>query len=259
MIDAHCHLHLLLKRTTLPVVEERARSVGVDRIVSCSCSVTDWDTQLTSDPFVLHQFGVHPWWAAESRPTDWLDRLRELLHAHPSAGVGEIGLDKNKKSTVPFPTQVDTFVAQLRIAKQLDRPCSVHCVNEYGPLMDILKAEKVTTPVVIHSFSGSGDSVGQLLRVAPDTYFSASGQCPRAEVIPFIPRDRILIETDSPDQPMTGVSADGVPPPIADGVNDPSQLLHVAERVAIALSVDVAEVISITRANTMRAFRIPPT
>jgi TatD DNase family protein len=264
MIDAHCHLSHLLPLLSLEAIIARAKSVGIERIVTCSCSTKDWDSEITGNEFIVPQFGVHPWWAAEERPSDWVERLRTKLIQFPSSGVGEIGLDKNKakKGIVSLPVQIDTFRAQLKLACEMRRTCTIHCVNAYGTLTEILREEQknFSMPVVIHSFSGSGDNVRELMRVCPDIYFSVSGHCPKETIIPFIPVERMLIETDSPSMPMnsTNLSVDGVhvPPQLDSNTNDCSQLLHVAARVASATGRTVSEVRKFTMENTLRAYQL---
>jgi Tat protein secretion system quality control protein TatD with DNase activity len=76
-------------------------------------------------------------------------------------------------------------------------------------------------------------------------------------VIPFIPLESLLIETDSPDQALGSVlPLQLVPSPIDSKINDPSQLWHVANRVAIAIGKEVDEVIQLTTENAKRAYRI---
>ena len=258
MIDAHCHLNHMLKHVSLEALRSRAILSGVSRIVSCSCSVTDWEAPISEDGFILPQFGVHPWWAAERRPENWLMLLRSKLLDFPFSGVGEIGLDKNKakRGEVPFPVQIVTFKSQLQIAKELDRTCSINCVNAYGSLIDILRESELTSPLVIHSFSGNGDQIRDLLKYCGDIYFSVSAQCPKTEVIPLIPLERLLLETDSPDQPFRSDpgSVHGVPPKLA--VNDCSQLPLVALRVSLATGKSIEDISLKATENTRRAFRI---
>lgn len=264
MIDAHCHLLDLVPKFTFDVIKSRAVSAGIRKIITCSCSISDWkesERLFGDDQFVSPQFGVHPWWSGEARPDDWLDNLRNLLTAHPKAGVGEIGIDKGKKGTVPMPVQIDTFKAQLRLAQEMDRTSTIHCVNAYGTLIDILRSEhSFRSPVVIHSFSGSGDQVRELMKLSPNIYLSVSGRCPKTDVIPFIPLERMLLETDAPFMPITSqkthVGTTEMIPKLDDQTNDSSQLLLVADRVATALGKPVEEVQSRTLANTMRAFQI---
>jgi len=168
--------------------------------------------------------------------------------------VGEIGLDKNKSKTIPFPIQMETFRAQLRLSIELNRPCTVHCVNAFGPLIEVFKQENVSVPVIMHSYSGSVDSIRIISRVASQVYFSVSGQCPRDAVIPFIALDRLLIETDSPDQRIVGETDEKVPKKFSH--NDPSQLFLVANRVAKATGISVSEIVRITTENAIKAFRL---
>jgi len=252
----------------IDVILSRARTAGIKTIITCACSLSDWNITISSDeqsPKILPQFGIHPWWAKEERPADWIDRLRSIITANPSCGVGEIGIDKNKKSIIPFDVQIDTFLAQLRLARELNRTATIHCVNAYGILVDLLRQEFPATndapPIVIHSFSGSGEVVDQLVKFfGKKIFFSVSAQCPREMVIPFIPMDCVLIETDSPDQPFTSLIPPPpnhhIPPPIDAKTNDPSQLWHVANRVAVASGQSVNEVIKLTTTNAARAYRI---
>ncbi|RLN33617.1 hypothetical protein C2845_PM03G29870 [Panicum miliaceum] len=52
----------------------------------------------------------------------------------------QIGLDKGLHGrTIDFREQVKVFRRQLELAKELERPVSVHCVRAFGDLLEILK------------------------------------------------------------------------------------------------------------------------
>lgn len=217
--------------------------------------MADWNLSFTSpQPIVLHQFGIHPWWAHEPRrPDDWLDQLREKLLTHPESGVGEIGLDWNKKDT--FSVQTEIFKAQLELGSELGRVCSIHCVKAFGPLMQILNSAKPTCALVMHSFSGSEEVILDLEKKFPNqVYYSVSAQCPRDAVLALIPPSQLLIETDSPDQQMRAHLGSSVSCPEPLLVNDCSQLGHVAARVARVRGLSVEAVVRMTSANAIRAF-----
>ena len=268
MIDAHCHLLQLLGKFSLYQIEQRARSIGIENIITCTCSFSDWSESLTvfspKNDFFIPQYGIHPWWADENRPFDWLDRLREILEANPRSGVGEIGLDKNKakKGVVSMAAQVEVFRAQLKLACELRRTATIHCVNAYGTLVDILREERgcLSAPVVIHSFSGNGDQIRDLVNACDKIFFSVSGLCPRTDVISHIPFHRLLIETDSPcmvipssdDQAIIG----GITaiPKIDESTNDCAQLIWVADRIAKATGRSIESIRSVSRENTLLAF-----
>eukprot|EP00948_MAST-09A_sp_MAST-9A-sp1_P001129 g1129.t1 len=77
------------------------------------------------------------------RSTHWVGQLVELLHHRPLAGIGESGLCRSPKglNASPLDVQIDVFRIQLRIAKWLNRPISLHCVKAYTHIIDILQDE----------------------------------------------------------------------------------------------------------------------
>lgn len=143
------------------------------------------------------------------------------------------------------------------MAKKFNRTVSVHCVDAYGTLRDVLESESFFGSVVIHSFSGNGDQIRDFMRLELATvYFSVSGKCPRESVIPLIPSERILVETDSPDQPFSDIDSVQVPKKLDSFTNDCSQLPLVVQRVAIAKNLSFQDVANLTEVNTCRAFQI---
>lgn len=256
MIDSHCHIGSLLKHVSLEVVKSRAVLAGVARIVSCSCSEEDWSLHsdvLGSDDMFVSNFGIHPWWSHVSRKEGWEDEMRSLLEKHPHAGVGEIGLDKPRvKRGIPFGVQLDIFRKQMRIAMELDRTVTVHCVQAFGQLLGELTGMRPEIPIVMHSYSGSCEFVRQVEKIAKNCFFSVSARSPSEEVVKAIPLDRLLIETDSPDQ--KGEEAK-FPEPLPT-CNDCSQLGLVVLRVSRATGVCVDEIVRITSENARRAFRM---
>jgi TatD DNase family protein len=258
MIDAHCHLsHLLARGISLATVESRAAQAGISRIVSCSCTEEDWDFHSDLSDMFVPQFGIHPWWAASARKENWENILRQKLIQCPHAGVGEIGLDKPRsKRGVPFGVQLDIFRTQLDIAIELGRPCTVHCVQAFGPLLTVMTEKRPAIPIILHSYSGSGDFISQIQRVVGNIFFSVSARSPPGEVVKLIPLDLMLIETDSPDQAADqALSRPGSTPDPVPGANDCSQLRIVAQRVADATGLTLHEVEVATSQNARRAFR----
>jgi TatD DNase family protein len=269
MIDAHSHVLQLIDRFSLELLEARARSVGVTRVITCCCSIKDWSDSdvFSGNRFFVPQYGIHPWWAAELRPRDWLEKLKITLESNPRSGVGEIGLDKNKakKGVVSMETQMEVFRCQLELAFRLKRPCTIHCVNAYGSLIDCFKSLAGAykhSPVILHSFSGNGEHMRDLLRLNMNLYFSVSGHCPKEEVITHIPLEKMLLETDSPCMcitPPEGATDIGGTPFVSkldESTNDSSQLLLVADRVARASGKPVDLIRTVTKANTIAAFML---
>ena len=69
------------------------------------------------------------------------------------------------------------------------------------------------------------------------------------EVVPHIPEDRIILETDSPYL---------APVPHRGKRNEPAYTVLVGQRVADILQRPLAEIAALTTANAQRLFRLPP-
>ncbi len=210
LVDAHCH--------PLETPDELHTVAGlrVARLAVCSAREEEWAPMLAlrqaHGSRVMPGFGVHPWFAHRASP-GWLERLEDHLRRTPDAFVGEIGLDR--VAVTPdtqrneFAAQQPVFVAQLRLAHQLQRPVSVHAVHCWGVLCELLAAPATLLPprIMLHSFGGAVAMVASLLALerkrSSDTrfYFSFSstinGRAPKtAAVIAAVPADRLLIESD---------------------------------------------------------------
>lgn len=153
-------------------------------------------------PIIVPSFGYHPWYL-HRRTTDWLKNLVKFLDATPS-GVGEIGLDRYKPD-LPYDGQEEAFIAQLRLAAERDRPASIHCLQAWGRMLEILKVEpRPARGFLLHSYGGPQEMVQPFADLG--AYFSFPGyyaherKARQRETFRHIPADRLLIETDAPDQ-----------------------------------------------------------
>ncbi len=202
LIDSHLHLQDYDAGTDADALIEQAESVGVTHFVCNGDGPHDWrkvhDLSL-AHPNVIPCFGLHPW-MLEDRASDWLSVLESYLLRVPS-GVGETGLDHLHKPI--HPAQEEVFRAHLSLARRLDRPVMIHCVRAYGLLMDILRDEPpLPHGMLLHAYGGAPDLIGELAGMG--AYFSFAGNVlnPAHErgrkSLAEVPRDRLLIETDSP-------------------------------------------------------------
>lgn len=153
---------------------------------------------------ILPSFGYHPWYIHE-RTSDWLKNLTRFLDQIPSA-VGEIGLDRWKPD-LAYEGQEDVFVAQLRLAAERNLPASIHCLQAWGRMYDLLKANpRPARGFLLHSYGGPKEMVKPLADLG--AYFSLPGYYAherkerQRETFKTVPPDRLLIETDAPDQSL---------------------------------------------------------
>lgn len=249
--DAHCHLQDERYFTCLPQVIGRANSAGVIRMSCCGAGEDDWEKArkiALEYESVLPSFGLHPLYL-KNRSKGWLDKLKSYLLSI-SCGVGEIGLDKNAE---PYneAEQEQVFIEQLRLARELKLPVTIHCRQAFGRLLEILKQEGgVPNKGVLHTYSGSAELVPPFEELG--LYISFSGAITRSgskrgrRALAVVSLERLLIETDSPDILPAGA---------AGGFNEPANLEIVARAVADVLGRPVEEVAELTYKNAERLFR----
>jgi TatD DNase family protein len=249
LFDTHCHLQDPRFQGRLPGVLERARRAGVGPMVCCATREEDWDPVLDlarDHPEVLPMLGQHPWFADRARP-GWEERLERRL-GQARAGVGECGLDF-APGRPDRPVQEAVLVAQLRLARRLALPISLHCVRAWGRLTELLRREGVPSATVLHAFSGSAETARILQDLGLHLSFSAVLARPGATRVQAAAAaadpDRLLLETDAPD----------LAPPGVQGDNEPAHLPRVAEAAARIRGVSPEILAGQTRANALRVFR----
>ena len=258
--DAHNHLQddrFVGRQSELLAACEKS---GIARMVVNGACENDWPQVLAlaqENKIVLPSFGYHPWYLAERTP-DWRRNLETFLDATPSA-VGEIGLDRWKPG-LSYEPQEEVFLAQLQIAAARNLPVSIHCLQAWGRMLELLQ----TNPhpqcgVVLHSYGGPAEMVPAFAKLG--VYFSFPGyylherKRKQRETFKQVPADRLLIETDAPDQPLPAekilqplAAADGSP------LNHPANLPAVYSGLAEFLGEKVESLAARVEENFQRVF-----
>jgi len=254
LFDTHCHLQDPRFESGAEVLLARARARGIQRMLCCGTRPGDWASvsRLTShSDAVMPAYGIHPWYVDEAGVAGWEAQLRRYLSGDARACVGEIGLDGAVRPRRDAGQQA-VFRAQIALAREFERPISVHCRRAWKGLLDALEREGgAPHGMVIHAFSGSPEVVATLVPFG--VYFSFSGSITnpaytRARtLVQSIPRDRLLVETDAPDM---------LPHALRDGkmINEPANLGLVVAQIARFLEVPTDEIAALTTANARRLF-----
>jgi TatD DNase family protein len=223
---------------------------------------------------VKPSFGLHPWDVGNASP-QWRDTLARILNATPDAAVGEIGLDRwmldRARPDDPrlaglrrasLEEQIEAFRWQLALAAARNLPASIHCLDAWGALREVLQAtDRPARGFLLHAYGGSADLAREFS--AMGAYFSFNGghlserHAARREVFATLPVDRILVESDAPAIPLPGPHRRFSLPALPDGtiVNHPANLgavyaglAHVRQLPLETLAAQVAE-------NYQRLFR----
>lgn len=290
--DAHNHLQDGRLTRHLESIMFETERVGVARMVVNGSCEDDWPqvAELARrHPSVLPSFGYHPWYVHERTP-NWKNELIRQLDAFPSA-IGEIGLDKwileNQPRTRPLdtlspsdgeragvrglspgsaqiaslPEQEEVFIWQLRLAAERNLPVSIHCLQAWGPLLEILRREpRPKCGFVLHSYGGSAELVATLAKLG--AYFSLPGYFAherkhrQREAFLSVPPDRLLIETDAPDQLLPGERNRHPLKDAATGkeLNHPANLVAVYEFAAALFQEPVEPLATRVEENFQRLF-----
>jgi len=189
----------------------RALDAGVQRIVVPGFAPALWDRVIAVRdryPIARAALGLHPW-ALRSMPRAvvhaGLDALGDRILAAGAIAVGECGLDKPAAEVgAPLEWQEQVLRAQLAVAAALALPVILHCVKAHGRLLAILESLDAPIPGVLHSYSGPAELVPRYAAAGMWFSFAPALARPRASRGPLaaraVPPDRLLAETDSPDQ-----------------------------------------------------------
>ena len=259
-IDAHNHLQDHRLGDAPPIIAAMKRA-GVARCVVNATRESDWlaveKLAKTYPDFIAPAFGIHPWHAHTASP-GWQDGLATLLEKYPKASIGECGLDQ-WVSTPSLEIQRPIFTGQLRLGREMSRPVTIHCLKAWGALFDAFQETPPPRRFLMHSFGGSIEIARRLIPLG--AYFSFSGYFLHSrksavlEVFRQLPRDRILLETDSPDMlpPQEFINH-----PLPQNQNHPANLTAIGHGLAAALDIAPAALAILIRENSGAFFQIPP-
>ncbi len=261
LYDAHNHLQDDRFAGRQDELVATATNSKVARMVVNGACEEDWaqvKALAARHPVVLPSFGYHPWYMHE-RTNDWQQTLVRYLDETPGAVIGEIGLDRWKPD-LPYEGQEEAFVWQLRLAVERNLAASIHCLQAWGRLHDLLWAEpRPARGFLLHSYGGPVEMVAPLAKLG--AYFSFPGyylhdrKAKQRETFKHIPHDRLLIETDAPDQLLPDtLNAHPLTTSGGKSLNHPANLGAVYEGLAKFLGEPVEQLAQRVEENFQQLF-----
>ncbi|WP_368649135.1 TatD family hydrolase [Castellaniella ginsengisoli] len=251
-IDSHCHLNFPDLQAQLPDVLERMRTAGVGHALVVSVNLRDWPGLMAlveRYPFLRASVGVHPDNDTED-DEDAEPMLDDLVSraAHPKVvAIGETGLDYYRLSE-PLEWQRERFRTHIRAAHATGLPLIIHTRAAAQDTLRLMREEKAPGGVM-HCFTESWEIAQAAMELG--FYISLSGivtfknAAQIQDVARKMPLDRLLIETDSPYL---------APVPYRGKLNDPSRVIHVAEKIAELRGVPVSAIEEASAENYWRLF-----
>ena len=140
----------------------------------------------------------------------------------------------------------------MELAFEIGAPVAYHIRDAHGDMLEIMKSmKKKLTGGIIHCFSGSAETAKEYLKLG--YYISFAGpltfkKAPKLqETALLVPKDRLLIETDSPYM---------APEPVRGRRNEPANVRFVGLKMAEIRGESPEEVAEYTTENAMKVYRI---
>ena len=249
--DSHCHVDEEQFDEDRDTVLARMREHGITRFAVIG---SDMETSRRAITFAKMQEGcvavggIHPHEAKGFREED-CEEIASWWRKGEIRAIGEIGLDYYYDHS-PRDVQQSVCVRQMELAWELGAPAAFHIRDAHGDMLDIMKRMKEKlTGGIIHCFSGSAETAKEYLKLG--YYISFAGpltfrKAPKLqEAARLIPRDRLLIETDSPYM---------APEPVRGRRNEPANVRYVGMKLAELRGESPEEVAAYTTENAMKVY-----
>lgn len=252
LIDSHSHIDTAQFDPDRHGVIARARAAGVREQIVPSIAKSGWEhlRQVCHEHTGLHPaYGLHPMFLDQHEPRHLHDLAKIIEHDRPVA-IGECGLDYFVEG-LDRDQQRRYFSAQLKLAREHDLPVIVHARRAFDEVAACMhKVDGVRG--VVHSFSGSQQQAETFWKLGFFIGIGGPVTYPRAKrlraIVAQMPAEFLLLETDSPDQPLHGHQGQR---------NEPALLVEVLAMVASLRGESEAQVAASTSDNTRRLFDLP--
>ncbi len=246
MIDSHCHLDHEPLYQNIEEVISRSKSIGITKLLTICTNLDSFENIkkiINLDPMIYGTFGIHPH-DADKNLISKAKIVEFSKYSKKIIGIGETGLDfyynnSNKEN------QIKSFINHIEACLDLKKPLIVHSRNAEKETFDILDAYKNTDiKILMHCFTGSQNFANKLLDL--NSYFSASGiitfknSSELRDTFSYIPKDKIIIETDSPFL---------APIPMRGKQNEPSYIKYTLEKLAEVKKLSFEKMDEITTKN----------
>ncbi|MFB6147604.1 MAG: TatD family hydrolase [Candidatus Nanohaloarchaea archaeon] len=240
-VDAHCHLDFedfdSDRQQLLEKIEgEMEFVVNAGRDVESNRA----SLELEENDAVVANLGLHP---TNTDSFDELEEVKEQAREHPTAAIGEIGLDHHHVTDEDTRERQEEFFREmLELAEELGKPVVVHSREAEEHAVDIL--EDFQEEVMLHCFNGSPELAeravesGMYIGVTTQVLYSSRVH----DIVEEVPLEHMLLETDSPF--------------LYQGErNEPVNVKESAERIADIKDVDAGKVVEKTTRNAKELFR----
>lgn len=238
MIDTHAHLDILCDTDK-----------EIDKIILAGARIEDSKNNLILGKKypdkLLITVGIHPQEINDS-PAE-LKRIVDKNYKDIVA-IGECGLDFSTDTDKK--KQEKIFRDQIELAKKYKLPLIIHARKAVNEVIEILKEYKDLSGV-FHCYTGGNKRIKRIIDLGENWYFGIDGNVTYekglVDVVKNIPKDRLILETDSPYL---------TPVPFRGEINSPKNMLYIYKKVAEIWNKSFEETEKIVDENAKKLFKI---
>jgi TatD DNase family protein len=251
LVDSHSHIDTAEFDADRAGALARAREAGVTRQIVPAIALSGFEKlrDLCRDEAGLFPaYGLHPMFLAGHAPAH-LDALAGWIERERPVAVGECGLDFYVEG-LDREAQQRYLDRQLELAKDFDLPVILHARRAFDDVAAAIRRVGGLRGVV-HSFSGSEEQAQQFFKLGFHVGIGGPVTYERARrlrtIVAAMPIEWLLLETDSPDQPLSGHQGRR---------NEPAHLVEVLDCIAALRGESCEAVGAATTGNAERLFRL---
>ncbi len=256
IIDAHTHVQFPQFDEDRDEVIARAKEKGIGMVqVGTDLVMSQKACELASQhDGMWATVGIHPHGAADMNKFP-LEEMKNLLSQDVVVGVGECGFDfynmSQEERHSARETQQPLFKEQIALSVAFKKPLVIHTRDAFEETLSVLEeqAQKNSLRGIAHFFTGGKEEAQRFLDLG--FYFTFGGLITHNrsfdDVIRFIPKDRVLVETDAPYVAPAGQRGKR---------NEPSYITETIQALADIYDESYEKVKERVRDNTKAIFGI---
>lgn len=253
MFDAHAHLTSEENVDVTPLLE-RASAAGVKGVINVCCDLEDLQRGIclakSKQPLKIYTSAALTPHEATKDDAEFFKEIERLALAKELVAIGETGLDYHY-NYAPRDVQIEVLKRYLQLANSVNLPVVIHCREAFDDLCKIIDETCPHIKVMLHCFTGTLEEAKRA--VERGWYVSLSGIVTFAKSIElqkvalFIPKNLLLIETDSPYLAPQGFRGKK---------NEPAYLVHTALFVANLRNESIDALAQSSTQNVQRLFNV---
>lgn len=254
LIDTHSHLYLPDFDEDRGEMLERAREIGVQKIILPNIDVDSIpQIQKMRRAFPDHceaAMGLHPTDVKEDFE-EQLEKIYEELKSGHYIAVGEMGIDLYWDKSF-YEQQKVAFRTQIKWAEEMNLPIIIHSRDSFQEIFELMDA--LWTPQlkgVFHCFSGNKADAEKIIKdyqfkLGIGGVYTFKNSTLREE-IKEIGLEHMILETDAPFL---------APVPHRGKRNESAYVALVAQRMAEERGIQIDKIAEISTQNALDLFKI---